>query len=312
MQNISFEPMNEILIPPKLKAGDKVALVATARKISIEEIKPAIDIIESWGLTVTVGNTIGKENFQFAGTDEERLNDFQNAIDDDSVKAIICARGGYGTVRIIDEIDFRKFSKKPKWICGYSDITILHSHLLNVYNIASAHSTMPLSFKENTEDSLESLRDLLFGENVSCKFNYHPLNKFGREDGILCGGNLSLLQNLSGTDSDIDTDDKILFIEDVDEYLYHFDRMMQWLKRSGKLENLAGLVVGHLTKMKNLDELKPFGKTAEEIILEAVSEYEYPVCFGFPAGHENDNRALIMGGEYLLHVNEENTELKMI
>lgn len=304
--------MSEIKIPSRIKKGDKIALVATARKISQEEIQFAIDTIKGWGLEVVLGNTIGKEAFQFSGTDDERLADFQTQLDDDSVKAIICARGGYGTVRFVDEIDFRKFSKRPKWICGYSDITVLHSHLLNVYQIASVHSTMPLSFKENTEDSLESLRDLLFGENVSYKFSYHPLNKFGKEEGILCGGNLSLLQNLSGTDSDIDTDDKILFIEDVDEYLYHFDRMMQWLKRSGKLENLAGLVVGHLTKMKNLDEAKPFGKTAEEIIREAVSEYEYPVCFGFPAGHENDNRALIMGGEYFLNVNEENSELKML
>ena len=304
--------MNEIKIPSRLKKGDKIALVATSRKISQEEIQFAIDTIKGWGLEVVLGSTIEKEAFQFAGTDEERLADFQNQLDDDSVKAIICARGGYGTVRFVDEIDFRKFTKKPKWICGYSDITVLHSHLLNVYQIASVHSTMPLSFKENTEDSLESLRDLLFGENVSYKFNYHPLNKFGKEEGILCGGNLSLLQNLSGTDSDIDTDDKILFIEDVDEYLYHFDRMMQWLKRSGKLENLAGLVVGHLTKMKNLDEAKPFGKTVEEIIMDAVSEYEYPVCFGFPAGHENDNRALIVGGEYFLNVNEENSELKML
>ncbi len=304
--------MEKSITPQKLKSGDKVAIVATARKISQEEIQFAIDAIKGWGLEVVLGSTIGKAAFQFAGTDEVRLADFQNMIDDDSVKAIICARGGYGTVRFVDEIDFRKFSKKPKWICGYSDITVLHSHLLNVYNIASVHSTMPLSFKENTEDSLESLRDLLFGENVSYQFSYHPLNKFGKEEGILCGGNLSLLQNLSGTDSDIDTDDKILFIEDVDEYLYHFDRMMQWLKRSGKLENLAGLVVGHLTKMKNLDEAKPFGKTAEEIIRDAVSEYEYPVCFGFPAGHENDNRALLMGGEYFLNVNEENSELKLL
>ena len=303
--------MNEILIPPKLKAGDKVAIVAPARKISIEEIKPAIDIIESWGLTVTVGNTIGKENFQFAGTDEERLNDFQNAIDDDSVKAIICARGGYGSVRFVDEIDFRKFSKKPKWICGFSDITVLQSHLLNVYGIASVHSTMALAFENNTVESLETLREILFGENVSYSIPYNKLNRFGSEYGILCGGNLSLLQNLSGTNSDIDTDDKILFIEDVDEYLYHFDRMMQWLKRSGKLENLAGLLVGHLTKMKNLDELKPFGKTAEEIISEAVNEYEYPVCFGFPAGHENDNRAFVIGGKYSLTVTPENSELKM-
>lgn len=303
--------IENIITPQKLKAGDKIGIVATARKISLKEIQFAIDTINGWGLKVVLGSTIGKEDFQLAGTDEERLADFQNMLDNDSVKGIICARGGYGTVRFIDEVDFRKFSKRPKWICGYSDITVLHSHLLGVYNIASVHSTMPLSFKENTEDSLESLREILFGENVSYSFAANKLNRIGTEEGILCGGNLSLLQNLSGTDSDLETDEKILFIEDVDEYLYHFDRMIQWLKRSGKLNNLSGLVVGHLSKMKNLNEQNPFGKTAEEIVAEAVKEFDYPVCFGFPAGHENDNRALIIGGRYGLTVENEKTELKM-
>lgn len=303
--------IENIITPLKLKAGDKIGIVATARKISLQEIQFAIDTINGWGLEVVWGSTIGKEDFQFAGPDEERLADFQNLLDDDSVKGIICARGGYGTVRFVDEIDFRKFSKKPKWICGYSDITVLHSHLLNVYNIASVHSTMPLSFSENTEDSLESLREILFGENVSYSFAANKLNRIGSEEGILCGGNLSLLQNLSGTDSDLDTDEKILFIEDVDEYLYHFDRMIQWLKRSGKLNNLSGLMVGHLSKMKNLNEKNPFGKTAEEIVAEAVREFDYPICFGFPAGHENDNRALIIGGRYGLTVGNEKVDLKM-
>ena len=303
--------IENIITPQKLKAGDKIGIVATARKISLKEIQFAIDTINGWGLKVVLGSTIGKEDFQLAGTDEERLADFQNMLDDDSVKGIICARGGYGTVRFIDEVDFRKFSKRPKWICGYSDITVLHSHLLGVYNIASVHSTMPLSFKENTEDSLESLREILFGENVSYSFAANKLNRIGTEEGILCGGNLSLLQNLSGTDSDLETDEKILLIEDVDEYLYHFDRMIQWLKRSGKLNNLSGLVVGHLSKMKNLNEQNPFGKTAEEIVAEAVKEFDYPVCFGFPAGHENDNRALIIGGRYGLTVENEKAELKM-
>ena len=303
--------IENIITPQKLKAGDKIGIVATARKISLKEIQFAIDTINGWGLKVVLGSTIGKEDFQLAGTDEERLADFQNMLDNDSVKGIICARGGYGTVRFIDEVDFRKFSKRPKWICGYSDITVLHSHLLGVYNIASVHSTMPLSFKENTEDSLESLREILFGENVSYSFAANKLNRIGTEEGILCGGNLSLLQNLSGTDSDLETDEKILLIEDVDEYLYHFDRMIQWLKRSGKLNNLSGLVVGHLSKMKNLNEQNPFGKTAEEIVAEAVKEFDYPVCFGFPAGHENDNRALIIGGRYGLTVENEKTELKM-
>ncbi len=304
-------PMSEIIFPSSLKKGDTVRIVATARKISLEEIQPAIDVLNSWELNVEVGESIGKENFQLAGSDEERLHDFQNAMDDNSVKAIICARGGYGTVRIIDEVDFRKFSKNPKWICGYSDITVIHSHLLSVYNTASLHCTMPVSFSGNTPESLQSMKSILFGEKNSEKIPANKLNREGIAAGKLCGGNLSLLQNLSGTVSDIDTTDRILFFEDVDEYLYHFDRMIQWLKRSGKLENLVALVVGHLSKMKNLDEKNPFGKSAEEIIADAVGEYDYPVCFGYPAGHENDNRALMIGGNYSLTINSGWSELKM-
>jgi muramoyltetrapeptide carboxypeptidase len=286
------------LMPPALKAGDTVTLLATARKINTDEIEFALQTLKSWGLNVTIGKTIGLDDNQFAGTDEERLGDLQEQLDDPNVKAIICARGGYGTLRLIDEIDFRKFIKKPKWICGFSDITVLHNHLLQVYNIASLHCTMPLNFEKNTVDSLESMKNALFGKRTHYKWNVNELNRDGNARGVICGGNLSLLYALSNSVSDVDTTDKILFIEDIDEYLYHIDRMMWQLKRAGKLENLAGLLVGHFTDMK--DNTVPYGRNAYEIIAEAVSEYDYPVYFGFPAGHEADNRAIIIGSEVQL------------
>lgn len=284
-----------MIIPSTLKHGDKIYLLSTARKISLPEIEFAIKTFSDWGLEVVVGKTIGAENFQFAGNDELRTQDFQTALDDENIKAIICCRGGYGTVRIIDELDYRKFLKKPKWICGFSDITVLHSHLLAVYDCASLHCTMPLCFPGNTIESIESFRKVLFGEKLNYEIPSHEKNREGNANGIICGGNLSLIYNMSGTASDLNTDGKILFIEDIDEYLYQFDRMIQWLRRSGKLENLAGLVVGHLSQMKNLDEANPFGRLAENIISEAISFHNYPVMFGFPAGHENDNRAIIIG-----------------
>lgn len=295
-----------VIIPSALRSGDKIGIVSTARKISPEEIQPAVTLIRSWGLEVVIGDTIGKEDFQFAGTDDERIADFQKMLDDDSVRAIICARGGYGTVRIIDELDFRKFLKNPKWICGFSDVTVLHAHLLQVFNCASLHCSMPVNFSANTPESLDNIRKVLFGEQLKYEIPSAPFNKTGRAEGILCGGNLSILYSLAGSASDIDTAGKILFIEDIDEHLYHIDRMMMQLKRSGKLENLAGLIVGHFSGMKNLDESNPFGKTAYEIIADAVSEYDYPVCYSFPAGHEPDNRALISGKQTVLTVTDRN------
>lgn len=294
------------IIPSPLLSGNKIGIVSTARKISLEEIHPATEIIKSWGLEVITGETIGKEDFQFAGTDEERIADFQQMLNDDSIRAIICARGGYGTVRIIDGLDFRRFLKKPKWICGFSDVTVLHSHLLNVFNCASLHCSMPVSFPTNTPESLESIRKILFGKTLKYEIPANDFNRAGETEGILCGGNLSILYSLSGSVSDIDTTNRILFIEDIDEHLYHVDRMMIQLKRSGKLEKLSGLVVGHFSGMKNLDEANPFGKTAYEIIADTVSEYDYPVCYGFPAGHEPDNLALVMGNKIKLTVTGDN------
>ena len=279
-------------IPPYLKEGDKIALISTARKISSDELQTAIECIESWGLDVVLGKHLFNSHHQFSGKDDERTKDLQSMLDNPEVKAVLCVRGGYGTVRIIDDIDFSHFQKKPKWLAGFSDITVLHSHIHKL-NVASLHSTMPISFSTNTSESIKSLKDALFGKHLSIEIDLHPLNRFGKVKGQIVGGNLSILYSLMGSPSDLNTEGKILFIEDLDEYLYHIDRMMMNLKRSGKLSNLKGLIVGGMTKMN--DNTIPFGKDAESIIKDVVSEYNYPLCFGFPAGHIKDNRALKLG-----------------
>lgn len=278
--------------PQALNKGDKVAIVSTARKITESELGYAVQTLNGWGLDVVIGEHLFNEDHQFSGTDEQRTMDFQKALDDDSIKAIICARGGYGTVRIIDRLDFSKFEQKPKWVVGYSDVTVLHSHIAQSLGIETIHGTMPINFESNSKEALESLRCALFGEQLFYEFGSHSFNRTGSCEGEIVGGNLSILYSLMGSPSDVDTTGKILFLEDLDEYLYHIDRMMINLKRSGKLSNLAGLIVGGMTEMN--DNTVPFGKSAEEIIKEAVQYYNYPVCFGFPAGHISDNRALIM------------------
>jgi muramoyltetrapeptide carboxypeptidase len=261
----------------------------------------AISTFCSWGLQVVTGPHLFGERNQYSGTDEERASDLQMMLDDKEIKAIICARGGYGTVRIIDSLDFSIFEQHPKWIVGYSDITVLHSHVQTQFGIETLHATMPINFPdEGTEAAIESLRKALFGEILEYNIGSHPFNKTGNIAGIITGGNLSILYSLTATPSDIQTQDKILFIEDLDEYLYHIDRMMMNLKRSGKLSGIKGLIVGGLTKMN--DNTVPFGKQAEQIIEEYAQDAGIPVCFNFPAGHIADNRALIMGREVQLNI----------
>src|ERR1017187_3825906 len=285
--------------PPYLKKGDTIGIVAPARKISKEEIQFAVDTFAKWGLKVILGeNLLGDEN-QYSGSDEQRADDLQKMLDDNSIHAIISARGGYGTLRIIDKLDFKKFQEKPRWIIGYSDITVLHSHIHQNFEIETLHATMPINFSKD-EESVETLRKNLFGEEIIYKINSHPLNRKGNAEGELVGGNLSLLYAMKGSKSGISTSGKILFIEDLDEYLYHIDRMIISLKRSGKLSHLAGLIVGGMKDMK--DNQIPFGKTAEEILSDAVKEFEYPVCFGFPAGHAQKNLALPFGRRAKLKV----------
>ncbi len=289
-----------LIQPAYLKKGDKIGIVACARKISKEEIKPACDILKSWGLEIVLSKNLFNSDNQYSGTDSERAEDLQLMLNDSSIKAVISARGGYGTVRIIDKIDFTELKKHPKWVVGYSDITVLHSHIHKV-GIETMHATMPINFTKN-EESVESLRAALFGEKLNYEIATHHLNKKGCAEGELIGGNLSLIYALTGSISDIDTKDKILFIEDLDEYLYHIDRMMINLKRSGKLSNLAGLIIGGMTDMK--DNTIPYGKTVEEIILDAVAEYNYTVCFSFPAGHIDKNMAVYLGRKVKLNVGE--------
>ena len=295
-----------MIIPKKLEAGDKIGVISTARKITIQELSPAIKTIESWGLKVVLGINLFKEEDQFSGTVEQRTADLQSMIDDNSIKAILCARGGYGTVQIIDSIDFTNLKINSKWIVGYSDVTVLHSHLNNL-GIASLHATMPINFKSNTKESLSSLKNSLFGNLNSIECKAHPLNKFGKIEGDIVGGNLSILYSLLGSQSDIDTACKILFIEDLDEYLYHIDRIMMNLKRNGMLRNLKGLIVGGMSDMN--DNSIPFGKTAEQIILEYTKGYDFPICFGFPAGHLADNRCVRLGVNSVLEISKNSLSL---
>lgn len=294
--------MMKYRIPPYLQPGDKVAIVCTARKFSVEEAQPAIALLESWGLQVVLGQTIGLDNFQLGGTDEERVADLNQQLQDPEIKAIWCARGGYGTVRIIDSVDFSPMEEHPKWMIGFSDVTTLHSHVHNL-GIATIHGIMAFSVPLAKEKSKTSLYQALFGQPLSYTIEAASGNRNGKASGILVGGNLSILYSLLGSVSSIDTKGKILFIEDLDEYLYHVDRMMHNLKRNGMLHDLAGLVIGGMTDMH--DNSIPFGYNAQEIILDLVKEYNYPVVFHFPAGHGVSNWALKLGTIVELEVTDD-------
>lgn len=279
--------------PPALRKGDTIAIVATARKAVKEELEFAINLAEEWGLHVILGKSIGAEEHQFGGDDALRAFDFQQQLNNPEVKAIWCARGGYGTVRIIDEIDFTAFIKNPKWIIGYSDITVLHSHIHNL-GIQTLHGQMPVDIENKSEAARESLRKILFEEEYNIQFLAdNKLNKAGEAEGILVGGNLSMLYSMCGSPSAIETKNKILFIEDLDEYLYHVDRMMQNLKRNGYFDSIKALLVGGMTEMN--DNAIPFGYNAQQIISQYIQDKEIPLVFDFPAGHISNNLALPFG-----------------
>ncbi|WP_299287931.1 LD-carboxypeptidase [uncultured Mucilaginibacter sp.] len=299
----------KIIQPPFLKKGDKVALTCPAKKLP-HAMTDAIALLESWGLEVVLGETMVASYHQFAGNDTLRAADLERFIKDKSIKAIFAARGGYGTIRIIDEVDFMPIKEASKWIIGFSDITVLHTHVFSVFGLQSIHGQMPVTIPDGTAASLETLRKALFGEEFSYHFSAEKLNREGEAQGILVGGNLALLAAVSGSVSDLDYDRKILFIEDVGEYLYNIDRMMRTLKRAGKLKNLAGLMVGGFTELK--DNEIPFGQTAEEIIFDVVKEYDYPVCFNLPAGHIPNNQALIFGKTLNLAVQKQHTTANYI
>ena len=294
------QAQKKMIIPPYLKKGDTIAIVATARKNIEDNLQPAISWLKNWGLEVVIGKTIGLDKNQLAGNDEERADDFQTQLDNPNIKAIWCVRGGYGTVRMIDLLDFTKFKQNPKWIVGFSDVTVLHSHLNNL-GFASIHGIMPVSSKA-TEEAKESLRKALFGEPLEYTVPCDTMNRYGSAKGELVGGNLSILFSLLGSQSAVNCDDKILFIEDLDEYLYHIDRMMMNLKRNGCLESLKGIIVGGMTKMH--DNEIPWGMNALEIIDDVTKKYNIPIIYNFPSGHMADNHALILGKQVTLEAND--------
>ena len=299
-----------MISPPRLNQGDIIGIVSPAKKIDEALVLNGVEIIRKLGYRVKLGKHVLATDNYFAGTDLQRSSDFQTMLDDPEVKMILCSRGGYGSARIIDSLDFTKFIESPKWIAGYSDITVFHSHLYNL-GFETLHSIMPLDFRDNGEISkpVVKLFEAASGESPEYQLRPYKLNKQGSAQGDIIGGNLSILCSILGSDSDFDFSDKILFIEEVGEDLYRIDRMMNTLKRFGKLQNLAGMIVGGLTGMSpgNPD----FGKTAEEIILNNIEEFDFPVAFGFPAGHFAENYPIIIGRKIQIEVGGENVELRM-
>ncbi|MET4138680.1 LD-carboxypeptidase [Pedobacter sp. UYP1] len=287
--------------PPHLKRGDKIAIVCPANKLK-KSIAPAIALLETWGLQVIQGRSIHADHFQFAGDDALRAADLQKFLDDKDIKAILAARGGYGGIRIIDQLDFTRFTKNPKWLAGFSDTTALLSHIQAVFDTQSIHGQMPASFEAGTPLSLETLRKALFGEELQYTYTSTAINRSGKAEGVLIGGNLSLLVAMQGSVSEMDYSGKILFLEDVGEHEYAIDRMLRMLKRGGKLARLKGLIIGAFNKIEPQEI--PFGQTPEELIMDIVREYDYPVCFNFPVGHIPDNHALIIGRTALIAVND--------
>jgi len=297
------------IVASTLSKGDKIAIIASARYVNINELLYAENLLIKWGLIPVRGKYLLEKHNVFSGTDKQRLSDLQEAIDNTEIRAIICFRGGYGSVRVLEDLDLSALKKYPKWIIGYSDITAIHN-LLNNNNIASLHGTMPINFKENTKESLLSLKTFLFNSEINITYKSSSLNRLGNVNAEIVGGNLAIIQSLSGTKYDINTSGKILFIEEIDEYLYNIDRMLWNLKLSGKLDNLAGLIIGQFTNIKDNDDA--FGKTLEEIVLEKVKDFSYPICFDFPAGHINDNRTIPLAIKLKLDVGKIKVNLRNI
>ncbi len=300
-----------MITPQYLTKGDTIGLISTARKITANELEPSIKCLTNEGFNVVTAPNVFGDFHQFAGTDEQRIADFEWMINNPDVKAILCIRGGYGTARIIDHIDFSRFIENPKWVCGYSDVTVLHAHIHN-FGIKTIHSTMPINFPTDgsINNSIQTLFDTLRGDHLSYQTKPNKLNREGLCQGVIIGGNLSILYSIQGTASEIDTHNKILFIEDLDEYLYHIDRMISSLKRGNKIAPIAGLIIGGMTDMH--DNTISFGMSAEQIIYNAVKEFNFPVCFNFPAGHIENNLALTMGSKITLEVTKEKSTITFI
>lgn len=296
-----------MLFPPPLSKGSKIGVISPASVVEPHRIEYGIHLLKDWGFEVILGEHIFAEHYQFAGTPKHRLSDLQRFINDDSIDAIICARGGYGVVQFIDDVDFTKFFQKPKWIVGYSDVTVLHCALQKI-QVASLHASMLKGIEDISQESRKYLKSILMGEAVHYAVIPHTFNQLGKAQGTLIGGNIALLHNQIGTSTDFDTEGKILFLEDVHEPLYNIDRMMRHLDRAGKLKNLAGLLIGDISRIRVEDP--PFDKNTEEIILDLVGKYHYPICFGFPCGHESQNYPLMYGSEAFLEISEHTVSLK--
>jgi muramoyltetrapeptide carboxypeptidase len=299
-----------IRIPPYLTKGDAVGIICPAGYMPYEKAATCIEVLQEWGYKVKTGKTLGNQFHYFSGTDEERLTDLQMMLDDNDVKAVLCGRGGYGMSRIIDQLDFKAFKKKPKWLIGFSDITVLHAHVYRKFNIATLHAPMAAAFNDGEYANvfIQSLRKALKGDLSNYRCETHPLNRTGKAEGELVGGNLSLVAHLTGSASSFQTKGKILFLEDVGEYIYNVDRMMIQLKRSGMLQQLAGLVIGGFSEMK--DTTTPFGSDVFSAIHSHIKEYTYPVCFDFPVSHEKNNYALKVGLVHQLSVSTNKVVLK--
>lgn len=317
-QNAAIEEEPAPVIPKYLKPGDTIGITCPAGYITEEEIRPAMLQMMEWGFYIKIGETVGRKDFTFGGTDEERARDFQNMLNDPKINAIMCARGGYGAVRIIDQLDFSKLAEHPKWIIGFSDITVMHGHINRNYGVASLHSKMCNSFPSNWDqaeeiqvDTILSIKQALTGSKMKYTAIANVQNKMGTAEGALVGGNLKTIETLSGTRSDLRTAGKILFVEDTGEYLYSIDRMFWNLKRTGKLDKLAALVVGGF-KIKTDDAGEEFGRTLQDIVLDKVKEFKYPVCFDFPVGHQKNNFALKCGVMHRLTVAQDGVTLKEI
>ena len=311
--HLNFAKFVCMILPPYLKKGDTIGITCPAGYMAMEKAQICIDTLQSWGYEVMLGKTLGSSSTNyFSGTDEERMDELQAMLDDDSINAILCGRGGYGVSKIIDGLHFKKFKKNPKWIIGFSDITVLHSHIYANHGIASLHAPMAAAFNDEgfKNEYILSLKNAMQGKNANYKTASHPLNKNGTATGKLVGGNLTLFTNMIGTASDVDTKNCILFLEDIGEYIYSSDRLFAQLKRSGKLDKIVGLIIGGFTDMKDTD--RPFGKTIYEAFLDQLKEFDFPVCFDFPISHNKENYAVKIGVKYQLDVKKTSTSLKEI
>ncbi len=308
----STKKLSKKLIQPEfLKKGDTIALVAPAGILNNFENKIDIakKIFEGWGLNVIIGDNIYNRNGHFAGTDKERIKDLQKVLDNKSIKAIWCVRGGYGTIRIIDHLNFEKFSKNPKWIIGFSDITVLHNKL-NIMGYESIHGMMISNIDEIKADhkSLIKLKSTLFGDDLNYVIKSNKENKIGKSNGIITGGNLTLIHSTIGSNIEISTNNKILFFEEIGEHIYKIDRMLYTLKRAGYFDECKGLIIGQISDIKT--NSTEFGMTINELILDLLKEYNFPIIFDFPAGHEIDNYPIILGRNINIKVKKSKTEVK--